>query len=66
MKIIGVVLGLVLFTSCTKQNCKEEIDANCICTADYNPVCGCNEVTYSNACVAKCNGIENYTAGECK
>ncbi|WP_460972402.1 Kazal-type serine protease inhibitor family protein [Spirosoma migulaei] len=36
------------------------------CYANYNPVCGCNEKTYGNACEAKAHGIESYTAGECK
>ena len=65
MKIVGLLFGLVLFVGCTKQGCSQKADGNCICTADYNPVCGCNDVTYSNACTAECNGIENYTSGEC-
>jgi hypothetical protein len=28
-------------------------------------VCGCNEKTYSNACIAECHGITQYTPGEC-
>ncbi len=42
--------------------CGEEED--CICTTEYAPVCA-NGITYSNACVAECEGVFNYTTGEC-
>lgn len=41
------------------------IDPTVICTADYTPVCGCNGQTYSNACVAKSNGVLRYRPGHC-
>ena len=40
-------------------------DAPCVCPTIYDPVCGSNGVTYSNACLAECAGIFDYTAGEC-
>ena len=49
-----------------KPLCEENIDPDCFCTLIYDPVCGCNKVTYGNACVAECSGITEYTPGECK
>jgi hypothetical protein len=36
-----------------------------VCTADENPVCGSDGVTYSNACNAVLSGVASYTSGEC-
>ncbi|MBK9254902.1 MAG: hypothetical protein IPM42_05390 [Saprospiraceae bacterium] len=61
------ILALAVSTiSCSKdEKCVAVLDPNCICTADFNPVCGCDKITYSNACVAACNGIEVVSTGEC-
>jgi len=42
-----------------------KVNPDGICTMDYNPVCGCNGQTYSNACVAGNAGVRTYTAGPC-
>jgi hypothetical protein len=36
-----------------------------ICTMDYNPVCGCDGRTYSNACMAHSHGISVAYLGQC-
>lgn len=59
-----IILSLFLFASCKKASCTAVSNPDCICTLEYDPVCGCNDVTYGNACAANCAEVD-YTPGEC-
>ncbi len=72
MKFLFVLIIMVSIQSCGNKDkalnsdCIENLKEDCMCTMDYNPVCGCNGKTYGNACSAECHGIFNYTQGECE
>lgn len=64
--LIVLISLFFIITGCGKEaECIEQAKPNCICTMQYDPVCGCNDKTYGNTCMADCAGIVNYTKGKC-
>ncbi|HIG58885.1 MAG TPA: T9SS type A sorting domain-containing protein [Flavobacteriales bacterium] len=67
--------GVVLTTVISVEGCsgevdcvdQDQIDNDMLCTQQYDPVCGCNNVTYSNECYAYYyGGVTSWVQGECE
>ena len=60
-----VVFGLIStsFSQCINP---AQIDSTVMCPMNYEPVCGCNGITYSNSCIAQFyGGVTSWIPGEC-
>jgi len=62
-----ILIGASASCKSTKNNvdCIGEAKKDCICTMQYEPVCGCDGKTYGNPCLASCAGVKSFKKGAC-
>ena len=70
-KIVFCVICCFLFNSLKAQmnyNCVDSfnIRPGTPCPYDFEPVCGCNNKTYKNVCMANAEGVMYYDMGSCE
>ncbi|WP_367393055.1 Kazal-type serine protease inhibitor domain-containing protein [Lewinella sp. LCG006] len=53
--------------ACFDDSCIDptQINPDAVCPTVYQPVCGCNDVTYPNECAADAAGVQSTTPGPC-
>lgn len=70
MRLFFIASIMLLSSKCGPDepyyDCVLDPQTDAICTAEYDPVCGCNNVTYANSYSAEAEGIVDYVSGACE
>ena len=67
-RLFPALLIIATFASCLDSvECinYDNIDTLRVCNNIYNPVCGCDDITYTNECIAERNGVVSWIGGLC-
>ena len=70
IKYLAFIIGAALL-SCeddpeVSEECMGPANTEVACYMIFVPVCGCEGVTYGNACIAAASGVKSFTEGKCK
>jgi hypothetical protein len=74
MKLNKLNLSIPLTILLAAASCKppanscidpSKVNADKMCTLQFEPVCGCDNKTYSNACYAEKAGVTAFSKGAC-
>ena len=67
-----MAFSIILIAGCNDHeepdNCidPDKIDPDAACIEIYQPVCGCDGITYENDCFAEISGVTSWTEGACE
>lgn len=66
--LLAITFASLLTASCGKTiDCInfDNVDPNMVCPLALAPVCGCDNMSYTNACFAQRSGVVSWIDGPC-